>query len=117
MSSVLDVPALWGLGGAFIYAGPRFSACYFEARRSDGQWSRCAIDGVIALLIGLIAAGALGVWAQQFFAREGSHELRALSTVIGLLANPCAPGVVGIGQRIVDAVGNVVTNKIKGSGS
>ena len=94
MPNILDMPALWGFLGAFIYAGPRFSACYWQCKDKKIGWARCLLDMVVSLAVGTVASFALAEWAQALLNRPGAHELRAISALIGLLANRLAPKVV-----------------------
>jgi hypothetical protein len=86
--------ALWGLAGAFMYAGPKMSACVFSAKPDDGPPIRCVIDAIIALIIGALASAAFAQFAQGFFKRAEPGALSAIAAVIGLLANPLAPRLI-----------------------
>lgn len=88
--------ALWGLLGAFIYAAPKFSACFFAARQEGGSVVVCAVEGFISLAIGTIASPLVAPWLQNFLKRDGSHETMAIAAVVGLLANPVAPKLFNI---------------------
>lgn len=88
--------ALWGLLGAFIYAAPRFSACYFASRQSEGSSVQCGVDLVLSLAVGTAAAVVVSPWIQNYFHRQGDHEVRAIAAMVGLLANPVAPRLVNI---------------------
>lgn len=94
LDEIAKEPWLWGFLGAFVYAVPRASACFFAARDAKTPWARCIVDGMIALVIGPFAAEAVGPWVAHLVHDESLRELRAISAVIGLLANPAAPGVV-----------------------
>lgn len=104
------MPALWGLLGAVIYAAPRFTACFFSARETGGPWTRCAAEAVTALLTGAIAAAAFGGWLARFIHQTGPGDNEAVCAVIGLLANPTAPGVI-------EALSGRVLNRFRGEGS
>lgn len=94
-ASIVAQPGFWGFLGAFIYAGPRLSACVFERRDNvDHPLTGCVWDFVVALLVGVIAAELFATWIQLFLKRDGQHELRAIAGLIGLLANPLAPEIV-----------------------
>lgn len=88
-----NVPAVWGFGGAFIFAGPKFVACYANAKLTKGPWSVCFFDLIVCLVIGTFAAAAFAEWLHAFLKLTGPPELRVLATVVGMIANPCAPGV------------------------
>ena len=94
LAYIAELPAFWGFMGAFIYAAPRFSACYWQCRDTQSGWGRCLFDAVVALCVGSIAAFALAEWTKAILNRTGDYELRAISALIGLLANRLAPKVV-----------------------
>lgn len=93
---IINGSAFWGFLGAFIYAGPKLSACIFETGDGTKRHSLwyCILEFVMALGVGVIAAEAFGPWVQGFLKRDGQHELRAISGLIGLLANPLSPVIV-----------------------
>lgn len=105
---LLQEPALWGFLGAFVYAAPRASACYFAARDNSGHWGRCLVDAVFAMIIGIVAAASLEPWIAHKLGDESMRQLRAISTVLGLLANPMAPGVV-------DALSGRLLRRLRGT--
>lgn len=88
--------ALWGLLGAFIYAAPRFSACFFAARQAGGTSVVCAVEASVCLAIGTITSPLIAPWLQYYLKRDGTHETMAIAAVIGLLANPVAPKLFNI---------------------
>lgn len=92
--------ALWGLLGSFIYAAPRFSACFFSARQNGGTSLACGVELAISLAIGTIASPLIAPWLQHFLDRQGSHETMAISAVIGLLANPVTPRLLNVDTLI-----------------
>lgn len=109
-ASLVHQPAFWGFLGAFIYAAPRLGACIFESRGDNRHpLVFCIWDFVVALAVGIIAAELFGPWVQTFLKRDGPHELRAISGLIGLLANPVSPEIT---KRFKERVGTM----IKGSG-
>jgi hypothetical protein len=95
MENATLVAALWGLAGAFMYAAPKMSACVFSAKPEDGPPMRCVIDAIIALVIGALAAAAFAEFAQDFLKRTEPGARSAIAAVIGLLANPLAPRLIG----------------------
>lgn len=88
--------ALWGFLGAFIYAAPRFSACFFASRQAGTTSVVCLVEGLICLAIGTIASPLVAPWLQQFLKRDGGHETMAIAAIVGLLANPVAPKLFNI---------------------
>lgn len=100
------IAAFWGFLGAFVYAGPKFSACLYTANESGGRWGWCALEGVIALATGTIAAAALTPWAQHLTRLVEPRDLPAVAGMIGLLANPLAPG-------LIDAVSGRILRRIR----
>jgi hypothetical protein len=93
---------LWGLGGAFIYAAPRLVACVYSSQAAGKSWAWCGWTFVVSLVTGAIAAGALAPFASNWLSRTAEHDVRAIATLIGLLANPFAPDFVrGIRGKIL----------------
>lgn len=88
--------ALWGTLGAFIYAAPKFSACYFSSKQTGEKSIICFVEGTVAILIGTAASVAVSPWIYNFLGREGEHEIRAICSIVGLLANPVAPKLFNI---------------------
>lgn len=101
---ILASPWFWGLGGAFVYSGPRLSTCLFAGRES-GNLCKCWVDGAVSLAIGPWAAAALTGSVQGYLGMGGVEHMPAVSATIGLLANPLAPGAIevitaGVMQRL-----------------
>lgn len=103
---IIEAPAFWGFLGAFIYACPRASACVFAALDTDHRWVRCLIEAVVAVLIGPAAAESLEPWFAHIVHDQTQSELRAISMLIGLLANPASPGIVSaLSLRLIRKLG------------
>jgi predicted anti-sigma-YlaC factor YlaD len=96
---VLASPAVWGGAGAFIYAGPRWLACFWPTK---GTAWRCTAEGAVCIIIGTLAAQAFAGWASRVF-HQAPADLPAVAAMIGLLANPLAP-------RLVDGLSSVAAN-------
>lgn len=94
LPDVFALPAFWGFAGAFAYAAPQFSSCIFASTVGGGSWVRRMFDFVVSLVIGTIAAAAGAELIQEVFHIPGSQWMRAISTIMGLLANPVAPKIV-----------------------
>lgn len=88
--------ALWGALGAFIYAAPKFSACFFTARQTGGSSLVCSVEATISMLTGIFASVVVSPWLYTFLGRTGEHEIRAISALVGLLANPVAPKLFNV---------------------
>lgn len=93
MGSILIV-ALWGFLGSFVYAAPKLLACIYSSRSTGSGWSFCAATFVVAVLTGPIMAAAFVPMIAEIIARTGDHDVRALATVAGMIANPIAPDLV-----------------------
>jgi hypothetical protein len=105
---LLEQPALWGFAGAFIYAAPKFSACYWQCRDTQVAWTRCLADAIICLMIGTISAFAFSEVIGLRLKFTGGQELRAISVLIGLLSNRLAP-------KLVDGAEGFLTKKLDGA--
>jgi hypothetical protein len=88
------IVAVWGFLGAFVYAGPKLVACVYSAKSSGAGWSFCAVTFIVAMVIGPIMAAAFVPMIAAFIARTAEHDVRALATVVGMIANPIAPDLV-----------------------
>lgn len=99
--------ALWGFLGAFMYAGPRTVVAIYAARERGLRWGGHAAEGLIALLVGTIAAEAFAPWIQDYLKRTSAHDLRALGVMLGLVANRAAP-------TLVDLVAGKLMKRLKG---
>lgn len=86
--------ALWGLLGAFLYAGPTTARRVYAAREARGEWRWELLDLAVSLAVGTIAAVAFLPWVADFFG--GLHPSRApgAAVIVGLLANPIRPGLI-----------------------
>lgn len=87
-------PWFWGLCGAFIYAAPRFSACLYGS--SSAPCGKCVIDGAFAMVVGPIAAAAFTASISARLGLKADGDMNAASALIGLLANPVAPGAIQV---------------------
>lgn len=94
----LDVffQALWGLAGAAVYAAPRWALCVKVCRRSGCDPRECHEELATSLLIGAIAAAALGLYVAENLGQTEPHQIRAVTALIGLVANRAAPGLIKI---------------------
>lgn len=108
--ALLEEPMFWGCAGAFIYAAPKFATCVFE-NRHGGTWWRCACEFVIAMAIGTISAGVFTLWTQEWLKMKGTHDMRVIAALIGLLANRVAPTIVDV---VPDALGQRISRFLKG---
>jgi Na+/H+-dicarboxylate symporter len=88
-----DWPAFWGFLGAIIYAAPKMTTCLF-AEAGSAHLRRCLIEGLTALLIGTVAAAAFQPWLGGYLHATTPQDTKAMSAMIGMLANTVAPGVI-----------------------
>lgn len=93
MDEILSV-AIWGFLGAFVYAAPKLVACIYSAKTNGTGWTLCAATFVVAILTGPIMAAAFVPAIAEIIARTGDHDMRALATAAGMIANPIAPDLV-----------------------
>jgi hypothetical protein len=106
-------PWFWGLGGAFIYAAPKLSACYFSALQTPESPAKCVVDAGFAVVIGPIAAAAFSGTVQANVSLSGVEHMPAVAAVIGLLANPVAPGAIEV---FTEGVMKRIRKLIEGTG-
>lgn len=101
--------AFWGFMGAFIYAGPKLVACIVAAKEAKGSSLICALDAVVAMVSGAIAAAA---FFQLVLTSFGLKDQNAISALIGLVANSYAPVLNAKSAAIVEAIlGAVLPSK------
>ncbi len=86
--------ALWGLAGAFIYAGPRFVVAWTDPGRATR--GNPLLELAMALCLGPIAASGFGQFVASVVHMVHQPEQRALCVVLGMIANPVAPALVEI---------------------
>ena len=106
LASVLSWPAFWGLLGSIVYAGPRLTACIY-ARESQGHVAKCFADAFTALVVSTISAAAFVPWVGVYLHATASEDIKAMSAVVGMLANGTTPA-------IIDFLRDVVLNRIRG---
>lgn len=80
--------------GAFMYAGPQFLLCYRNCRRNGESVIECWIEFIISMLVGVGAAIGAGQYLAAFLRQNELHQLLAVSTLVGLLANRTAPALI-----------------------
>lgn len=91
---MLLAQAFWGFCGAFVYAGPRYVMCR-RVCRAEGENTRgCAEEMVVSCLIGAIAGFSLGQYAADMVNQTQPHQVRAVTVIVGLVANRAAPGLI-----------------------
>lgn len=101
-------PAWWGFGGALAYASMKVTACVYDASPEHGPRSKCFVEAAVALLVGTIAAASFEPWLAGYILHSTApQETRAMSAVIGLLANQTAPGIISF-------LGETLLTRIKG---
>jgi hypothetical protein len=100
--------SLWGFLGAFVYAAPRLLVAWGESRASGGSVVPHLSEFVVALTFGPIFSAGFGEWGADYLGWEEPRALRAVSLVIGMVANPVAPVLVKLATgEIVGRLGAV----------
>lgn len=115
MSYEQFTPALWGLGGALIYAGPRLSACLFAAVDvgAKGGHAKCVFDFVLAIVAGAICGSAFAVPLAGILGLKGFPA--AVAALVGLTANKLAPTITdGVSALILNALNGRVLELLRG---
>lgn len=88
-------PAIYGFLGALIYASMKVTACVYDNDPTHGPRSKCFVEAAVALLVGTISAAVFEPWLAGYVLHTTApQETRAMSAVIGLLANQTAPGII-----------------------
>lgn len=87
----IETSAMWGALGAFIFAGPRLSACLYTSRVDGGPISKCILDFVVSVSTGAICAAAGGAWAAEVLGALDPYKFPAVAAGIGFFANKVAP--------------------------
>ena len=99
-----DHPAFWGALGSVIYAVPRLTACVYSGE-PPVHIRRCYVEGITAVMVGTITAAAFQPWLAGYLHAAAPKDARAMSFVIGMLANTTAPGVINfLSQTILNRV-------------
>lgn len=88
--------ALWGLLGAFVYAAPRLLVAWGESRAAGQAPHPHFFEFVVALSFGPIFSSALGEWGAGYVGMTEPRALRAVSLVLGMVANPVAPVIIAL---------------------
>jgi len=105
---ILVAWALWGLLGAFVYAAPRLLVAWGESRVSGTPVLPHLIEFSVALTFGPIFASGFGEFGAGYLGWEEPRALRAVSLVIGMVANPAAPLLINlVTGQILGRVGAV----------
>lgn len=100
-------PAIFGALGAISYAAIKVTACIYDTDPAHGPRSKCFVEAGVALLVGTIAAASFEPWLALYLHSTTPQETRAMSAVIGLLANQTAPGIITF-------LGDTLLTRIKG---
>lgn len=87
---------VWGLAGAFIYAGPNLLLCIQKCRAEGCPITDCIMEFVVAMVIGGLAAEISAPYLSAFLRQTEPHQVRAIAGVVGLVANRAAPGLINI---------------------
>ncbi len=106
MIDVMAWPAAWGFLGAIIYAVPKLTTCLY-AEAGAPHLRRCFVEVITALLIGTVTAAAFQPWLAGYLHATAPQDTKAMSAMIGMLANSTAP-------PIIKFLGDTVINRIKG---
>lgn len=90
----LLVLAAWGLAGAAVYGAPRWVLCVKVCRKQDCNPQECHEELIVSLLIGAIAGAAAGQYVAEIVNQTQPHQIRAVTALLGLIANRAAPGLI-----------------------
>ncbi|HEY3694188.1 hypothetical protein [Phenylobacterium sp.] len=104
MEHLFVQPAVWGFLGAFIYAGPRLSACIASPKEHGESPFACLVEFAIALIVGAIGAAAFAPWIIVSRGLTEARDLNAVAVLIGLMANPTAPTLISFAPRLASTV-------------
>ena len=107
LPDVMAWPGAWGFLGAVVYGAPKLLACVCSTAADHPRAGQCTAEAIVALIIGTIAATAFEPWIDHYLKLNTPQETRAMSTVIGVLANPTAPGIISF-------LSGSLLNRIKG---
>lgn len=103
----------WGLGGAFMWAGPRLCAGLYKARKGEAEprWL-CLLIFIVCLAIGAFAAEAFAPWLSAFLKLSDDRAIRGVSAFLGLIANKAAPGVADALSVGIVSISETVLKKL-----
>ena len=90
----LVVMAFWGLAGAAVYGAPRWAMCVKTCRRAGRDASECHEELVVSLVVGAISGAAAGPYLADIVRQTEPHQVRAVTALVGLVANRVAPGLI-----------------------
>lgn len=103
----------FGIAGSFIYSAPRFVACAVACNERDASWGLCALELLVCLAIGAIAAVAFGSVALTVLHIQDNN---AVSALVGLVANPAAPKLIESVSSFAAGILGAKNNLPKGDG-
>lgn len=92
---------VWGLGGAFLFAGPRWVRCWVGCRETGGFRLDCTIDFFVCLVVGAIAAEA---FTPSLLTKVGLAHQNGVCTLIGALANPVIPEITKRAPKLAERI-------------
>lgn len=105
LAALLEAPATWGFLGAFIFAGPEWSTDVVLSKERMGWWP-CTLKFLVALGIGTIFAAAFCPVVSEMLHRTSPAEIRGISALMGLAANPVYPTLIpalkGLALRMLE---------------
>jgi hypothetical protein len=105
---------LWGLAGAFIYAGPRWIIALSGKADSRSAITISTMEMLVALAVGTLAAGAFGpLGSKVLLTTLKVQDENAMATVIGLFANRLAPELVERGSSAFNGGVGVLDKVLK----
>jgi hypothetical protein len=94
--------AIWGLLGAFAYAAPRL----LVALTSENRKFSAIGEALVAHGIGSAGAAAFTQFLANTFHQTSEADLRAIAFVLGMIANPVAPGIIHlVGTSVIRRFG------------
>lgn len=97
--------AFWGLLGAVVYAAPRGLVVVSE-NVTKIRLIRTFCEFIVSLVVGAIGSAGFAEIVSNTLRQTGVADLRAIAVVLGMVANPIAPGIVHlIGEGFLRRLG------------
>jgi hypothetical protein len=98
----LIILSLWGMLGAFNYAGPQLGDGLFNVRVPPVLHIKSLYEFVTALAIGAISAAAFSQWIAGMLHQ---HDARAVAAATGMLTN-------AVNKVVIDAVTDHIRKRL-----
>lgn len=92
---------MWGLAGAFLFGGPKLVRCWAICREKNCRCSDCFLEFLVVLGVGAISGAA---FTTTLLTWVPIKEDKAISTIIGVFANPIVPELTKRVARLADRI-------------